>query len=114
MRIGVLTGGGDVPGLNPCIKALVNRVTEDGHDVVGIRRGWAGLLECQPDDPKSVAACVVPRVARLHRPSPWTGTEHHSRINRSRDAGVGLVSRGAVSDRGRREHLELLASALAS
>ena len=56
MRLAVLTGGGDVPGLNPCIKAFVTRVTAAGHDVVGIRRGWAGLLECDPDDPASVAA----------------------------------------------------------
>ncbi len=48
MRIGILTGGGDVPGLNPCIKAVVNRVTDGGHEVVGIRRGWAGLLETNP------------------------------------------------------------------
>jgi 6-phosphofructokinase 1 len=58
MRLAVLTGGGDVPGLNPCIKAFVTRVTAAGHDVVGIRRGWAGLLECDPDDPASVAANV--------------------------------------------------------
>jgi 6-phosphofructokinase len=55
MRIGILTGGGDVPGLNPCIKAVVNRVEDEGHEVVGIRRGWAGLLEHNPDDPESAA-----------------------------------------------------------
>jgi len=55
MRIGILTGGGDVPGLNPCIKAVVNRVAEEGHEVVGIRRGWAGLLNHNPDDPESAA-----------------------------------------------------------
>lgn len=54
MRIGILTGGGDVPGLNPCIKAVVKRVLDDGHEVIGIRRGWAGLLECDPDDPHSI------------------------------------------------------------
>ncbi|MFN2556503.1 MAG: 6-phosphofructokinase [Nitriliruptorales bacterium] len=58
MRIGILTGGGDVPGLNPCIKAVVNRVMDDGHEVIGIRRGWAGLLECLPDDSESLAACT--------------------------------------------------------
>ena len=51
MLLGVLTGGGDVPGLNPCIKAFVNRVQAAGHEVVGIRRGWAGLLHFDPDDP---------------------------------------------------------------
>jgi 6-phosphofructokinase len=59
MRIGILTGGGDVPGLNACIKAVVTRVSELGHDVVGIRRGWGGLLNTQPDDPQSVANNIV-------------------------------------------------------
>jgi len=44
MKIGILTGGGDVPGLNPCIKALVERGIESNHEMFGIRRGWAGLL----------------------------------------------------------------------
>jgi len=48
MRIGILTGGGDVPGLNPCIKAVVNGADENGWEVVGIRRGWAGLLHFNP------------------------------------------------------------------
>ncbi len=42
--IGILTGGGDVPGLNPCIKAVVSSALENGYKVIGIRRGWAGLL----------------------------------------------------------------------
>lgn len=49
MRFAVLTGGGDVPGLNPCIKAFVNRVHAAGHEVVGVRRGWAGLLNYDLD-----------------------------------------------------------------
>ncbi len=49
MRIGVLTGGGDVPGLNPCIKAIVNRAEEAGHEVIGITRGWGGLLNFDLD-----------------------------------------------------------------
>ncbi|CAG1005671.1 MAG: ATP-dependent 6-phosphofructokinase [Anaerolinea sp.] len=49
MRIGVLTGGGDVPGLNPCIKAMVNRAIDNGYEVLGIRRGWMGLLRYNPD-----------------------------------------------------------------
>ncbi|WP_289017241.1 6-phosphofructokinase [uncultured Ornithinimicrobium sp.] len=59
MRIGILTGGGDVPGLNPCIKAVVNRVHEKGHQVTGIRRGWGGLLSTDLDDPASVAENLV-------------------------------------------------------
>jgi 6-phosphofructokinase 1 len=42
MRIGVLTGGGDVPGLNTCIKAIVNHAEDRGFEVYGFRRGWAG------------------------------------------------------------------------
>lgn len=50
MRIGILTGGGDVPGLNSCIKAIVDGAENQGWDIVGIRRGWAGLLEFDPED----------------------------------------------------------------
>ena len=42
-KIGILTGGGDVPGLNPVIKSVVYRATEMGREVIGIRRGWEGL-----------------------------------------------------------------------
>lgn len=49
--IGILTGGGDVPGLNPCIKTLVNRASEEGVKVLGIKKGWAGILNYDPDDP---------------------------------------------------------------
>ena len=45
MRIGVLTGGGDAPGLNAAIRAVVRRALEGSHEVVGIRNGWLGLLE---------------------------------------------------------------------
>jgi 6-phosphofructokinase 1 len=51
VRIGILTGGGDVPGLNACIKAAVNRVAGAGHEVVGLRRGWAALVGYDPSDP---------------------------------------------------------------
>ena len=47
-RIGVLTGGGDVPGLNSVIKSLVYRSTELGYAVLGIRRGWEGLTHQRP------------------------------------------------------------------
>ena len=50
-RIGILTGGGDVPGLNPCIKAVVNRAEDAGIEVFGIRRGWGGLLNYNIDKP---------------------------------------------------------------
>jgi ATP-dependent phosphofructokinase / diphosphate-dependent phosphofructokinase len=47
--IGILTGGGDVPGLNPAIRAITIRALREGYKVLGIRRGWAGLVELNPD-----------------------------------------------------------------
>jgi ATP-dependent phosphofructokinase / diphosphate-dependent phosphofructokinase len=60
MKVAVLTGGGDVPGLNACIKAATLRAIDDGHEVVGIRRGWAGLLETDPDDPATIGSNTTP------------------------------------------------------
>ena len=83
MRIGVLTGGGDVPGLNACIKAVVHRVEDQGHDVVGIRRGWAGLLTANPDDPKSMETNFLPLDRIRVRTVDRTGGTflHSSRTN---------------------------------
>jgi 6-phosphofructokinase len=51
--IGILTGGGDVPGLNPCIKAVVMSALEEEYRVFGITRGWRGLLQYDPDVPST-------------------------------------------------------------
>ena len=48
--IGILTGGGDVPGLNPAIRAITIRALREGYRVLGIRRGWAGLVDLVPDE----------------------------------------------------------------
>ncbi len=47
--IGILTGGGDVPGLNPAIRAVTIRALREGFQVIGLKRGWAGLMEIIPD-----------------------------------------------------------------
>jgi 6-phosphofructokinase 1 len=47
--IGILTGGGDVPGLNPAIRAVTIAARREGYEVIGIRRGWRGLVELLPD-----------------------------------------------------------------
>ncbi len=47
--IGILTGGGDVPGLNPAIRAVTIRAIREGYKVIGLRRGWAGVLELERD-----------------------------------------------------------------
>src|SRR5579872_5728028 len=52
-RIGILTGGGDVPGLNSVIKNVTYRGTENGCEIIGIRKGWEGLTHVNLDDPAS-------------------------------------------------------------
>jgi 6-phosphofructokinase 1 len=59
MRIAVLTGGGDVPGLNPCIKAIVNGAEALGWEAIGFRRGWAGPLRVDPRDQGSLSQHVM-------------------------------------------------------
>jgi 6-phosphofructokinase len=51
--IGILTGGGDVPGLNPAIKSVVLNALESGYKVIGIRKGWGGLLHYNLDEPST-------------------------------------------------------------
>jgi len=47
--IGILTGGGDVPGLNPAIRAVTFRALREGYQVIGLRRGWGGLVDLVRD-----------------------------------------------------------------
>jgi 6-phosphofructokinase 1 len=54
MRIGILTGGGDVPGLNACIRSVVLSADDLGWEVIGFRRGWEGVIAIDPDDPASI------------------------------------------------------------
>ena len=83
MKIGVLTGGGDVPGLNPCIKAVTQAAAARGWDVLGIRCGWAGLLNYDPDDPDSAAKWLMPLSRRAVRTIDRTGGTilHTTRTN---------------------------------
>ena len=48
--IGILTGGGDVPGLNPAIRAVTIRALREGYKVIGLRRGWAGIIDVIRDE----------------------------------------------------------------
>lgn len=56
--IGILTGGGDVPGLNPAIRAVTIRALREGYRVIGIRRGWAGLIELIRDPEADNSDCL--------------------------------------------------------
>src|SRR5438132_6254119 len=59
-RIGILTGGGDVPGLNSVIKSVVYRGVENKIEVTGIRRGWEGLTHVNLDEPDSRERYILP------------------------------------------------------
>jgi len=89
--IGILTGGGDVPGLNPAIRAITVRAMREGFNVIGLRRGWAGIVNVVRDKKydnslnyEQLSFVVVNRAARtggtfLHssrtRPSAMNKTE---------------------------------------
>jgi ATP-dependent phosphofructokinase / diphosphate-dependent phosphofructokinase len=85
-RIGILTGGGDVPGLNAVIKSVTYRGSEDDIEVVGLRRGWEALTHVNLEDPASRSHYIIP----LNRDNTRTidrsgGTMlHSSRTNPSR------------------------------
>jgi 6-phosphofructokinase len=57
-KLGILTGGGDVPGLNAAIKAVVQKAIDEGWDVIGIRRGWGGVLHCNVDSPQALKTFI--------------------------------------------------------
>lgn len=82
-RIGILTGGGDVPGLNSVIKSVVYRADENNCEVVGIRRGWEGLTHLDLEDSASKARYVLPLNRENTRTIDRTGGTflHSSRTN---------------------------------
>lgn len=82
-RIGILTGGGDVPGLNSVIKTVVYRASDVGYEVVGIRRGWEGLTHVDLNDPASRARYILPLDRENTRTVDRTGGTflHTSRTN---------------------------------
>ena len=104
-RIGVLTGGGDVPGLNPCIKTLVYGAVERGYEVVGLKRGWAGLLDYDLDATEP-QACAVPLGKADVRTIDRTGGTmlHTSRTNpgrvKPRDVPAFLAGQGQAESPG--------------
>src|SRR5437867_7500217 len=87
-RIGILTGGGDVPGLNAVIKSVVYRGTEIGGEVIGIRRGWEGLTHVDLHDPANRARYILPLNRENTRTIDRTGGTflHTSRTNPTRMA----------------------------
>ncbi len=90
--IGILTGGGDVPGLNPAIRAVTLRAIREGYGVVGIRRGWAGVTELVRDQAADNSRCYTHLTEELVGRAARTGGTflHSSRTRPSH------VSRGGV------------------
>ncbi len=82
-RVGILTGGGDVPGLNTAIKGFVWRMEEAGYEVVGLRRGWAALLHVVPSGDADNAKWLLPLTRANTRTIDRSGGTvlHTSRIN---------------------------------
>src|SRR5208337_2055761 len=85
-RIGILTGGGDVPGLNSVIKSVVYRAAETGCEVIGIRRGWEGLTHVDLKDPASRSRYIQPLNRENTRTIDRTGGTylHSSRTSPTR------------------------------
>jgi len=82
-RVGILVGGGDVPGLNMCLKSLVYRVIDEGFEPIGIRKGWEGLIKYDYHDPTTYGDNFIeltkPMVRAIDRvPGSFL---HASRIN---------------------------------
>jgi 6-phosphofructokinase len=82
--IAILTGGGDVPGLNPAIRAVTIRAIREGHRVLGIRRGWAGLVDVVPEPDADNSANVVELDSEtVHRAGRTGGTFLHTSRTRA-------------------------------
>lgn len=88
--IGILTGGGDVPGLNPAIRAVTIRAVREGYEVIGLRRGWAGLVDlvCEKDHDNSdnfqmLSEQLVNRAGRTGGTFLHTSRTNPSRVSRS-------------------------------
>ncbi len=82
-KIAILTGGGDVPGLNVAIKQIVRRALDQGIEVVGFRRGWGGLVDYRPGEKEWNERCVLPLTWNRVRTIDRTGGTflHTSRTN---------------------------------
>jgi 6-phosphofructokinase 1 len=82
-RIGILTGGGDVPGLNVALKAVVTRAQGRDVDVLGLRRGWRSVLEIDPDEPSTLDEWTERLTLERVRTIDRTGGTilHTSRVN---------------------------------
>jgi 6-phosphofructokinase 1 len=90
--IAILTGGGDVPGLNPAIRAVTIRARREGYRVLGIRRGWRGLVDIVPEQGADNSACLIELTEELvNRIGRTGGTFLHTSRTRASHLPLGLV-----------------------
>ena len=82
-RVGILVGGGDVPGLNMCLKSLVYRVIDEGFEPIGIRKGWEGLIKYDYHDPTTYGENFIELNKQMVRPIDRSSGSflHSSRLN---------------------------------
>ncbi len=82
-RVATLTGGGDVPGLNMCLKSLVYRLIDLGYEPIGVRKGWEGLVRYNPSDPSTYSENFIELTKNMVRPIDRTPGSflHSSRFN---------------------------------
>jgi 6-phosphofructokinase len=82
-RVGILTGGGDVPGLNMCLKSLVYRLIDLGYEPIGVRKGWDGLIQYHPTDPSTYSDHFIELTKNMLRPIDRTPGSflHSSRVD---------------------------------
>jgi len=88
--IGILTGGGDVPGLNPAIRAVTVRAVREGYRVLGIWRGWSGLIEINRDLKDHSDSVMELTEDRVNRAARTGGTFLHT--SRTRPSHVPMVN----------------------
>jgi len=110
-RVAILTGGGDVPGLNMCIKSLVYRLIDFGFQPIGVRKGWEGLINYNHHDRSTYGANFIELTKNLARPIDRTPGSflHSSRINPIQTPRVQVpefLQNGAVDAQDLTEHIK--------
>lgn len=115
-RIGILTGGGDVPGLNAAIRSFVLHATAAGHEVIGLRRGWEALVRIIPDAGADNSRWIFPLDAVNTRTIDRSGGTflHTTRLNpaRTKDAHVPEHLRAGAGPRSPEGRFDLTPHAL--
>jgi 6-phosphofructokinase 1 len=91
-RVAILTGGGDVPGLNMCLKSLVYRISDLGLTPIGVRKGWEGFINYNPSDPTTYSDNFIELSKNIVRPIDRTpGSFLHSSRIEPREMAPGSV-----------------------